>query len=44
MDADVIVVGAGNSPMSAAQAARERGAGVLVRDPSATRRPRAIWS
>ena len=30
MDADVIVVGAGNAGMSAAQAARERGASVLV--------------
>ena len=30
MDADVIVVGAGNAGMSAALAARERGASVLV--------------
>ena len=35
MDADVIVVGAGNAGMSAAQAARERGARVLVLEKAA---------
>ena len=35
MDADVIVVGAGNAGMSAAQAARERGASVLVLEKAA---------
>ena len=35
MDADVIVVGAGNAGMSAAHAARERGARVLVLEKAA---------